>query len=150
MPAMRSPSTFHVLTDTRPDDKTLSPFMVTTARGFLPRTDPLTSLPADFAALEDILRRMPVRRLDGQPGLLATGELGGVVAGELPDLSEAVRAHAGDMEVMTALYRDYSFLTSAYLLEPCHGRFVRGEPYGLARQVLPRNIAVPFNTVAQM
>ena len=51
---------------------------------------------------------------------------------------------------MNALYRDYSFLASAYLLEPCHLRFVKGEPYGLGRDVLPANIARPIAKCAAL
>jgi indoleamine 2,3-dioxygenase len=106
----------------------LSPFTVSTTRGFLPLADPPSRLPAAFAPLERLLRAMPVLRADGRPGLLA-GEAGGVGAavdgdGEgtppLPDLSREVdRLARGDPALATALYRDYSFLASAYLLEPC-------------------------------
>lgn len=51
---------------------------------------------------------------------------------------------------MNALYRDYSFLASAYLLEPCHERFVRGEGYGLARDRLPRSISLPIARCADL
>jgi indoleamine 2,3-dioxygenase len=143
-------STFPVLDDTRPDDISLSPFVVSTTRGFLPRDEPLASLPEDFAALESVLQRMPIKTLDGSPGLLATGSFGKVVQDELPDLTAAVMRHAYDMVLMTALYRDYSFVASAYLLEPCHEHYLRDGTYGLARDRLPSNVAVPLNTVAKM
>jgi indoleamine 2,3-dioxygenase len=122
-----------------------SPFTVSTTRGFLPLADPPAELPPAFAPLEALLQAMPVRRADGQAGLLAHG---GVVAavrgghdddgggdgddcddddddhdchgGCLPDLSTEVERWAtNDPALATALYRDYSFLASAYLLEPC-------------------------------
>lgn len=96
-----------------------SPFTVSTARGFLPLADPPSSLPAAFEPLERLLCAMPVRRADGLPGLLAEGALGEAVDKELPDLSREVERTAGDPALVTALYRDYSFLASAYLLEPC-------------------------------
>lgn len=142
---------FHVLDDCRPDDTTLQAFMVSKPRGFLPRADPVWQLPQDFAPLEDLLQRMPIRTASGEPGLLARGELGPTVdAGGFPDLTWAVDKHSADMPLMNALYRDYSFLLSAYLLEPCHERFVRGEPYGLGRQRLPAVIARPMARVAEM
>lgn len=133
-----------------PEDRSLPAFMVSTARGFLPRAEPVVELPEEFSPLESILSRMPIKRLDGQPGLLATCDLGQVVETELPNLVAAIEKYRDDLPLMNALYRDYSFLASAYLLEPCHGRFMKGEPYGLAREVLPANIAVPIVKVAEM
>lgn len=112
-------SPFDVLSDTKPNDNSLSAFMVSTSRGFLPRGDPIVQLPPDFDSLESILRRMPVKTLDGTPGLLANGRLGETVDRELPDLTAAINRHASNLPLMNALYRDYSFLASAYLLEPC-------------------------------
>jgi indoleamine 2,3-dioxygenase len=51
--------------------------------------------------------------------------------------------------VLTALFRDYTFWASAYLLEPCDFQFRRNGTYGLGRQTLPRNIAVPLTKIAQ-
>jgi indoleamine 2,3-dioxygenase len=110
---------FPVLHDTKTHDTSLSPFIVSTSRGFLPRSEPLARLPEDFNALESILARMPIKTLDGSPGLLAQGKLGDTVSTELPDLSNVIKKHRDNMVLMTALYRDYSFLASAYLLEPC-------------------------------
>ncbi|KAK4153920.1 hypothetical protein C8A00DRAFT_33320 [Chaetomidium leptoderma] len=141
---------FRVLDDTRPDDMSLPAFMVSTTRGFLPRMDPIVSLPAEFDALESLLQRMPVKTLSGEPGLLAHGKLGDAVAAELPDLTDAADKYRDNLPLMNALYRDYSFLASAYLLEPCHERFVRGEGYGLGRDVLPANIARPIAKCAAL
>ena len=160
-----SPS-FNVLSDTKPDDQSLPAFMVSTTRGFLPRAEPVVELPHDFDSLESILSRMPVKTASGAPGLLAKCTLGETVDKELPDLTSAIEKYRDDLPLMNALYRDYSFLVSAYLLEPCkyidalqqynsltclgHERFVKGEPYGLGRQILPRNIALPMVKVAEM
>jgi hypothetical protein len=112
-------SSFLVLSDTQPDNVSLPAFMVSTSRGFLPRGNPIVQLPPDFDVLESILRRMPVKTADGSPGLLAIGTLGETVDKELPDLTAAIKKHASNLPLMNALYRDYSFLASAYLLEPC-------------------------------
>lgn len=141
---------FNVLRDTRPDDTTLPAFMVSTTRGFLPRQEPIIALPAEFDVLESILTRMPLKMLDGQPGLLASCALGDTVLKELPDLTDAVDKYKDNLPMQNALYRDYSFLASAYLLEPCHERFMRGEPYGLGRQSLPATIARPISRCAEL
>lgn len=144
-----SPS-FNVLGDTRPEDKSLPAFMVSTTRGFLPRMDPIVKLPQEFEPLDSLLARMPVRTLSGEPGLLAENKLGDAVDGGFPNLTDAMDKYKDDLPLMNALYRDYSFLASAYLLEPCHERFVKGEPYGLGRQTLPANIAHPIAKCAEI
>ncbi|RYO85062.1 hypothetical protein DL764_009232 [Monosporascus ibericus] len=150
---MESPptqSSFEVLKDTRPNDTSLPAFMVSTTRGFLPRCDPIATLPPEFDAVETLLQAMPVRTQSGEPGLLARGELGDAVLDKLPDLTEQVEKHKDNLPLMNALYRDYSFLASAYLLEPCHMRFVKGEPYGLGRQVLPAQLSRPIARCAEI
>jgi indoleamine 2,3-dioxygenase len=142
--------TFPVLTDTKPDDHSLPAFMVSTTRGFLPRQEPIVELPKEFAVLESLLQRMPIRTLSGEPGLLANFTFGDAVLKELLDLSDEVEKYRDDLVVMNALYRDYSFLASAYLFEPCHERHMRGEEYGLGRQSLPRCIALPIVKVAEL
>lgn len=146
------PTSFEVLDDARPEDTSLPAFMVSKTRGFLPRANPVVELPEAFAALESILTRMPVKRLDGTPGLLAEGKLGDaiLITKELPDLTEAMDTVRHDLPMLNALYRDYSFLASAFLLEPCHMRFIRGEEYGLGRDVLPACIARPIARCARL
>lgn len=110
---------FPVLDDSRPDDKSLPAFMVSRTRGFLPRADPIIQLPSEFAVLQSLLDRMPIVRADGSPGLLATGDFGAAVEAELPDLRPEIEKYKHDLPLINALYREYSFLISAYLLEPC-------------------------------
>ncbi|KFA52022.1 hypothetical protein S40293_02999 [Stachybotrys chartarum IBT 40293] len=141
---------FRVLDDTRPDDTTLPAFMVSTTRGFLPRMDPIVTLPSEFDPLETVLQRMPVKTAKNEAGLLAEGKLGDVVHQELPNLVWAVDKYKDNLPLMNALYRDYSFLASAYLLEPCHQRFVNGQSYGLGRKILPSNIAQPIAQCAEI
>ncbi|KAI1775340.1 indoleamine 2,3-dioxygenase family protein [Hypoxylon cercidicola] len=141
---------FGVLDDTKPHDVSLPAFMVSTTRGFLPRMDPITVLPPEFEAVETLLQRMPIWRKSGKPGLLATGELGDTVLEELPDLSKEIEKYRDNLPMMTALYRDYSFLASAFLLEPCHMRFLKGEPYGLGRPFLPTQLSRPIVRCAEL
>lgn len=150
MGSIAPPLSFSVLRDTKPEDSTLPAFMVSTTRGFLPRQEPIIELPAEFAALESILTRMPIKTLDGMPGLLATFTLGETVLKDLPDLTSAVNKYKDNLPLQNALYRDYSFLASAYLLEPCHERFLKGEGYGLGRQTLPAVISLPISRCAEL
>jgi indoleamine 2,3-dioxygenase len=124
----------------------LSEFLVNETNGFLPVKDPLYPLPEEYAVLESILNRMPVRKDDGQPGLLATGQLYDTVLSELPlyDVSNVT-----DSALATALFRDYTFLASAYLLEPCDIFYRKTGQYGCGRSILPKNIAVPLTVIAK-
>ncbi|KAJ8122456.1 hypothetical protein ONZ43_g1358 [Nemania bipapillata] len=122
-------TSFEVLEDAKLDDISLPAFMVSTIRGFLPRMDPIVTLPQEFDPVEDLLQSMPVLTHSGRPGFLASGRLGDEVE-KLPDLTEEIEKYHNNLPMMNALYRDYSFLASAYLLEPCHMRFIKGEPTG--------------------
>lgn len=53
-----------------------------------------------------------------------------------------------DAELLAALFRDYTFWASAYLLEPCHLHLQAVGGYGLGRDRLPCNIAVPLSKLA--
>ncbi|RKP34924.1 hypothetical protein BJ085DRAFT_43082 [Dimargaris cristalligena] len=120
-------------------------FIVDGRRGFLPTQDPLTALPERFGVLEDLLQRMPLKLPDGSAGLLGQGRLGAAVDQELPvyDVSRET-----DPRLLTALFRDLTFLASAYLLEPCDRLYRQTGEYGLGRNVLPRAIAQPLEVVA--
>jgi indoleamine 2,3-dioxygenase len=111
--------------------------------------DPIVHLPPDFDIVENILQDMPIQKADGSPGLLALYRLGETVK-QMPDLTDLVEKYKDNLPLMNALYRDYSFLASAYLLEPCHERSARGEGYGLARDVLPRQISRPMAKCADV
>jgi len=90
---------------------------------------------------------MPVTKPDGTPGLLYHGHLGPAVEAELPEYSTAELAKA-DQRLLAALFRDYTFLTSAYLLEPCDIQYRKDGTYGLGRARLPANVARPLKYVA--
>ena len=66
--------------------------------------------------------------------MLATCDFGHAVEKELPllDINE------NDPELLAALFRDYTFITSAYLLEPCDIQWHKDGTYGLGRSVLPK------------
>ncbi|KAL2042098.1 hypothetical protein N7G274_005286 [Stereocaulon virgatum] len=153
MGSLETPQTFPILTTIPKNDEdlaALAPFTVSIENGFLPLSPPPTTLPSNFSTLTSLLERMPIRTISGEPGLLAKFTLGEAVLIELPDLTDEIDKAKSDLRVIGALYRDYCFLASAYLLEPCHERFVKGEGYGLGRQRLPRVLARPLARVAEM
>ena len=129
-------------------DKKAYPFLISTSRGFMPRLNPLTKLPERFAALESILQRMVWHQPDGTPGLMQKNQLLDAVKNELPLLE--VGDITDTMEQL-AIYRDYSFLNNAFVLEPCHQKWEKtGNDYGLGRDFLPKNIAVPYTKISKM
>ncbi|PGH14561.1 hypothetical protein AJ80_05881 [Polytolypa hystricis UAMH7299] len=147
----------HILDNPETLPKTLDPFTITTSAGFLPLACPPETLPDGFSPLESLLSRLPALKDDGSPGLLATYELGPAVLAELPDLTtelDKLVAADGkpDLYSIAAVFRDYSFLASAYLLEPCWERWVKNpdDGYGLGREKLPRSIAVPMYRCAEL
>jgi indoleamine 2,3-dioxygenase len=119
-------------------------FIVSPETGFLPRTDPIL-LPAEFKELSDLLDAMSVTLPDGTPGLLARGEFG-AAAEKLPLYN--VR-YIEDQSLLMALFRDYTFLTSAYLLEPCDILNRSKGHYGRGRSVLCKSLAVPLMIIAE-
>ncbi|KAF9180577.1 hypothetical protein BGZ50_006136 [Haplosporangium sp. Z 11] len=136
---------FPILEDPLVHNHSIPSFMVGTQNGFLPRQDPLDVLPKEYEALEQLLQKMPLTLKDGSKGLLAQGKFGEACK-SLPqyDLS-----NVEDSELLSALYRDYTFVASAYLLEPCDLLYRKTGEYGLGRQILPKNIAVPLVQVAE-
>lgn len=122
-------------------------FTVTYDNGFLPLHEPMAKLPAPFEPLNDILEKMPVE-VPGGHGLLYHGKLADYVQANLPkfDLSHIEKANN---RLLAALYRDLTFLTSAYLLEPCDINHRKTGNYGLGRDRLPANIAMPLAHVAK-
>jgi indoleamine 2,3-dioxygenase len=121
-------------------------FIVSEQYGFLPRNLPLWELPNQYSALDSLLKRAVINQPDGSKGLLAHGKFGDAVQKELPlyDMDKVT-----DSRLVSALLRDYSFLASMYLLEPCDISIRKNKVYGLARDVLPANIAVPFTKLAE-
>jgi len=127
---------------------------------------------------------MPVLRFNGTLGLLATYELGPLIdsGGVLSDLTDEIDkivvpgTGKHDLHIVTALFRDYSFLASSYLLEPCWKTWndrqtvatktasntkdfaTGGRPhtvpsspeYGFGRSTLPACIARPLVRLAQI
>lgn len=128
------------------ENNSLDPFMVSARRGFLPRKNPVLNLPHKYGLLDEILNKMRWNQPDGSSGLLAKKEIKNVVK----SLPQYQVNDVSDKMLAIALYRDYSFLTSAYLFEECHHNYLQTGKYGLARDFLPKNISVPFYQLAKM
>lgn len=83
----------------------------------MPWNAPIWELPTSLDWLEWILEDMPIKKKDGQAGLLHDLNFGETVEWDLPlywvdDIE--------DSALICALFWDYSFLASAFLLEHCH------------------------------
>jgi indoleamine 2,3-dioxygenase len=50
--------------------------------------------------------------------------------------------------MISALFRDYAFLTSAYILEPVDVEFRKTGKYTTGRNVLPHELALPIKKLA--
>ncbi len=128
------------------------PFTITTSTGFLPLTIPQKDLPSVFKPLSNLLDKLPVVTADGSPGLLAEYRLGPTVDADFPDLTTEVDkilnplSGKPDLSLVTAIFRDYAFLASAYLLEPCWETWKKNPDagYGHGRNILPAKIAQPL------
>ena len=122
-------------------------FNVSAEHGFLPVKAPLIKLPSIYDDLQAVLDNMPVVLNENDFGYLNTED--GIVAPTL-----AIKNHLTAVEkeedifVLQALFRSYSFLASAYLLEPSFQQYRKDGKYGKARNFLPANIAQPFCKVA--
>ncbi|GAK66033.1 indoleamine 2,3-dioxygenase family protein [Moesziomyces antarcticus] len=136
----------------------LPPFVISRERGFLPREDPMAKMPEAFAGLSSLLDRMTIHQpadANGHraTGLLGTGDFGAAVLDELkPDGKEAKAVEAaiesGNSHLLAALFRDYCFATSAYLLEPVDRAYRETGFYTQGRNVLPAQLAVPLKKLA--
>lgn len=116
--------------------------------GFLPVKAPIISLPEKYEALQKVLDAMPVVLSNDKNGLLHSPDAIVEPVLSIPNFIEAVNAET-DIFILQALFRSYSFLTSAYLLEPSFQQFRKDGSYGRARNILPTNIAQPFCKVAE-
>ncbi|KAJ9661919.1 hypothetical protein H2198_001671 [Neophaeococcomyces mojaviensis] len=163
--------------------RSVDPFTTNSTTGFLPTQLPVNILPDVFKPLQKLAEDMPVLKLDGSPGHLATYSLGPLIdSGKaLSDLTHEIDnlkipgTDKLDLHIITALFRDYSFLASAYLLEPCwktwnsrfsnsttpHSTETNRKPttscpmgvsteYGLGRSHLPASIARPLVKLADI
>ena len=123
-------------------------FNVNYKNGFLPESVPLEFLPERYQPLQDILDNMPVK-INSKSGYLDfPGKIFDVVS-HLPNLIDQVQKE-DDIKIIQALFRGYSFLASAYTLEPSFQHYRKTGKYGKANNILPEQIAQPFVEVSNM
>ena len=123
-------------------------FEVNHINGFLPKKSPLAVLPEKYNELQVLIDEMPIKKADGTEGLLSRrGDIEKAV-NNLSNLKHLV-VEEEDVFLIQALFRAYSFLTSAYLLAPAHFNYIDTKKYGKAHTVLPSQIAEPFVIVSK-
>lgn len=114
-------------------------FAINETNGFLPQKDPLEVLPEKYSKLQLILNNLHELIKDKNELELAIATF--------PDYMDEIKSEV-DIYVIQALFRGYAFVASAYLLQPAHLDQKDGI-YGVARQILPQNVAQPFEYVAE-
>ena len=123
-------------------------FEVNHLNGFLPKKSPLAVLPERYNELQLLIDEMPIKKANGQDGLLAIeGAIEDAVK-KLKNYKDLVK-NEDDIFINQALFRAYAFLASAYLLAPSHFSFQKTKKYGKAHKVLPSQISEPFVLVSK-
>jgi indoleamine 2,3-dioxygenase len=122
-------------------------FNVSKDNGFLPIKEPLKKLPKEYADLQNVIDELHVFQPDNKQGILAIGNLIETKVSEIKNHIEIVKKEQ-DIFVLQALYRAYTFITSAYTLELSYQEFIKSGTYGKARTTLPENISVPLVEVS--
>ena len=123
-------------------------FEVNHLNGFLPKKSPLAVLPERYSELQVLIDEMPIKKANGQDGLLAIeGAIEDAVK-KLKNYKDLVK-NEDDVFLNQALFRAYAFLASAYLLAPSHFSFQKTKKYGKAHRVLPSQISEPFALVSK-
>ena len=123
-------------------------FNVSKSHGFLPVRDPLRHLPDEYRELQDLIGLLHVFQENGQErGVLGIpNEIVSQVE-KIPDYSSIIDKES-DVFILQALYRAYTFITSGFTLEQAYQEFIQSGNYGVARQLLPKNIALPLVLVS--
>ena len=89
-------------------------FEVNHLNGFLPKKSPLAVLPERYSELQLLIDEMPIKKANGQGGLLSIeGAIENAVK-KLKNYKDLVK-NEDDIFINQALFRAYAFLTSAYL-----------------------------------
>jgi len=119
-------------------------FNVSGDHGFLPIKEPLSKLPSQYDALQYVIDRLHVNQNNGILGI--PNEIVKAVT-SIPNYLSIVDQET-DVFILQALYRAYTFITSGFTLELSYQEFVKSGNYGVARQLLPANIAEPLVCVS--
>lgn len=113
-------------------------FCIDSQHGFLPIKHPLKKLPERYNNVQNIISILPE--------LIKNGELLEKMVINLPNYIDLVSKET-DIFVIQALYRAYTFITSAYLLEPSFTNQTDNK-YGKGRNVLPIQLTHPLEWVS--
>lgn len=113
-------------------------FSIDRNNGFLPIKDPLTKLPDRYENIQNIIDELPNLIKDGK-------KLESLIL-NLENNIDLVK-NESNIFVIQALYRAYTFVTSAYLLEPSYSTQTNGK-YGVGRNVLPCQLTQPLEWVS--
>jgi indoleamine 2,3-dioxygenase len=113
--------------------------------GFLPIKDPLGHLPEKYKSLQDII--------DCLPNLITLENikfytLDSLIHDKLINYSDIIDSET-DVLVIHALYRAYTFIATAYILEPCYLQFKLNGSYKFIREKIPEKIAVPLYNISK-
>jgi indoleamine 2,3-dioxygenase len=119
-------------------------FNVSGKYGFLPIKEPLSVLPSKYNELQSVIDRLHVKQDSGILGI--PNEIVNAVS-LVPNYKELVQEES-DTYVLQALYRAYTFITSGFTLELSYQEFIKSGNYGVARGILPANIAEPLVAVS--
>ena len=123
-------------------------FSIDSVNGFLPLKEPLLTLPSNYNRLQKLIDEMPIKKSNGQPGLLSAEKKFEKIALLLPNYINMVQSE-NDIFLLAALFRTYSFISSAYTLSASYHTFLKTGQYGKAKNLIPKNIAQPFVEVAK-
>ena len=119
-------------------------FNVSGHHGFLPIKEPLSVLPSKYNELQLVIDKLHVKQDGGILGI--PNEIVNAVS-LVPNYKELVQEES-DTHVLQALYRAYTFITSGFTLELSYQEFIKSGNYGVARGILPANIAEPLVAVS--
>ena len=124
-------------------------FNVSGEHGFLPIRDPLKVLPGKYIELQNLISKLHVFYSENncKNGVLGISDEIVSQVRLVPDYSDLINLET-DVFVLQALYRAYTFVTSGFTLEQAYQEFLKSGNYGVARQLLPANIAVPLVLVS--
>ena len=114
-------------------------FCVSSKYGFLPSFEPLNKLPEKYNKVQDLINNLP--NFLNQKGSIENA------INDLPNLYSLVKEE-NDKQIIQALYRSYTFLTSGYLLSPAHFNKDSDGKYGKAYNNLPEQLAMPLVEVS--
>jgi indoleamine 2,3-dioxygenase len=122
-------------------------FNVSKNNGFLPIKEPLQKLPQQYEELQILIDNLHVFQNGEKKGILGlSNEIVNQVY-KIPDYSDIIKEE-NDIFVLQTLYRAYTFVTSGFTLEKSYQEFLETGNYGIARQTLPKNIAIPLVLVS--